>query len=445
MIRVPVTGPRDTRGMGKNNRQRRADNQRRRATEEKRRVDRSGAPSPRDLADALLWDAAEAAEHGATSDLERLVEGLTAMGPVAGMALTSLLATGLRVAWEGGWQPVDIVRAAVKRLGKAQGQLAAELITLEANARGGGAVPSTWAAQLSDLRRPPRSDGERWSDPQAFRMGVGLLGLLARVPVLPPLGPPPSQWGKCQPSAPSRASVDGRVLDGRVLDKVRALLVKAESTEFPAEAEAFTAKAQDLMARYAIDHARLTGRQNSEAPSARRIGVDDPYADGKANLLAEIAAANRCQAVWLPGYGFSTVVGFATDLEIVEVLYLSLLVQATRVMAASGSRRDSAGRSRTRSFRQSFMLSFAVRIGERLREVTDAATEDAVSQHGEGDLLPVLAGRRAAVDESFAAMFPHLVPTSNRISNLSGWAAGRAAADLAQLGREQPAFAGVAG
>ena len=34
-----------------------------------------------------------------------------------------------------------------------------------------------------------------------------------------------------------------------LLDKVRALLAKAESTRFEAEADAFTAKAQELMAR----------------------------------------------------------------------------------------------------------------------------------------------------------------------------------------------------
>ena len=37
--------------------------------------------------------------------------------------------------------------------------------------------------------------------------------------------------------------------DEKVLGRVRALLAKAESTTFPEEAEALTAKAQELMAR----------------------------------------------------------------------------------------------------------------------------------------------------------------------------------------------------
>ena len=125
-------------------------------------------------------------------------------------------------------------------------------------------------------------------------------------------------------------------MDGRVLEKVRGLLAKAESTEFEDEADALTAKAQELMARYSIDQAMVARETDSEEPSGRRIGVDDPYAQGKANLLAVIAGANRCRSVWLASYGFSTVVGFAGDIDIVEVLYLSLLVQATRAMTCVG-------------------------------------------------------------------------------------------------------------
>ena len=142
-------------------------------------------------------------------------------------------------------------------------------------------------------------------------------------------------------------------------------------------------------------------------------------------------------------YGFSTVVGFASDIEIVEVLYTSLLVQATKAMTASGAVRDSTGRSRTRSFRQSFLIGFARRIGERLQTATQTATDDAIDVHG-SNLLPVLAGRTADVEDAIATMFPHLVANSARVSNAAGWAAGRAAADLAHLGPDQELLPGVA-
>lgn len=222
-----------------------------------------------------------------------------------------------------------------------------------------------------------------------------------------------------------------------MLAKVRALLAKAESTTFEEEADALTAKAQELMARHAIDQAMLEGgNERGDGPSGRRIWVEDPYARAKSRLLASVADANRCRTVWDSMFAFSTVFGFVGDLDIVEVLYTSLLVQATRAMTAAGSVTDIDGRSRTRSFRQSFMMSFASRIWERLLAATDSATEAAREVHGE-TLLPVLASREAMVDELVNQAFPHLVKRDVRISNWDGWVAGRLAADRAHLGAER--------
>jgi hypothetical protein len=428
--------------MGKNNRQRRAEKRRHRSRGQGPRADhRTGFLGSRDIAEILVFDAAESAAHGESERLDGVLRRLGELGGLAGVAMTSSLVAGLRAAWEGGWQPADVARAAAKRLGAVHAEVAAEMITLEARTGSGSRVgmPEAWAAQLRDLERSLRSDEQRWWGPGALRIGAGLLGLLVHLPVLPHLLPSPSEWGRLPQSR--QRPLSG--VDGRVLDKVRALLAKAESTEFEEEADTLTAKAQELMARYAIDQAMVADEASGEAPGGRRIGVEDPYAQGKANLLAAIASANRCRVVWMEGYGFATVVGYPNDVDIVEVLYMSLLVQATRTMTASGAVRDSAGRSRTRSFRQSFLLSFARRIGERLEAATQVAQTEASDVHG-GRLLPVLAGRTAAVDDAFDAMFPDLVSVSARISNLAGWAAGRAAADLAHLGSDQQRLPGVA-
>jgi hypothetical protein len=388
----------------------------------------------------LVFDAAEAAEHGEIERLDAVLRRLGEIGKLAGVAMSGSLVAGLRSAWESGWQPADVARAATKRLGASHAEVAAEMITLEARTwAGSAAMPEAWAAQLRRLERAPRSDDQRWSGPEAMRIGAGLLGLLLHLPFVPDLLAPPSEWDRKHRSSPRAAST----VDGRMLEKVRALLAKAESTEFDKEADALTAKAQELMARYAIDQAMVAGATIGEVPGGRRIGVDDPYAQGKANLLAVIATVNRCRSVWMAGYGFSTVFGFPNDVDIVEVLYISLLLQATRAMTAAGAVRDRAGRSRTRSFRQSFLLSFARRVGQRLEAATQTATEEAGDVHG-SSLLPVLAGRIAAVDEAFEAMFPGLVASSAQISNLAGWAAGRVAADLAHLGPDQQLLPGIA-
>jgi hypothetical protein len=129
------------------------------------------------------------------------------------------------------------------------------------------------------------------------------------------------------------------------------------------------------------------------------------------------------------------VVGFAVDLEVVETLFTSLLVQATRAVTRQGPRVDGSGRSRTRAFRNAFLLAFAQRIGERLAEESARLEhETAFAAGGEG-LLPVLAARDAEVEQALADLFPHLRHSrTSAVGDAEGWASGRAAADLADVG-----------
>ncbi|MGQ0743199.1 MAG: DUF2786 domain-containing protein [Acidimicrobiales bacterium] len=219
----------------------------------------------------------------------------------------------------------------------------------------------------------------------------------------------------------------------KVLDRVRALLAKAESTTFEAEAQAFTAKAQELMTLYALDDALLEANAGGQArPGCRQVAVNHPYAGAKAVLLSEVATANRCKAVWSSAVQSASVIGFDADLAFVDILYTSLLVQATAAMTAAGSQSDPWGRPRTRSFRQAFLTAFASRIGQRLRESDAAATEAAAAEAGPG-LLPVLVARCQAVERACEDAFPGLRRRTVTASNASGWTAGVQAADLSRL------------
>ena len=114
----------------------------------------------------------------------------------------------------------------------------------------------------------------------------------------------------------------------------------------------------------------------------------------------------------------------------VDLLVTSLLVQASTAMRRHGRQVDRTGTSRTRSFRRSFLVSYATRIGERL----DAAAEEAVQSTGRsGELVPVLHRHAEQLDAATEQLFPHLVAREAAIGNAKGWAAGRAAADLARL------------
>ncbi|GAQ66895.1 hypothetical protein SsS58_07334 [Streptomyces scabiei] len=339
-------------------------------------------------------------------------------------------------AWRRGWQPADVVRFVRRELEDEHVTLLARLVVEEheedrehAKRRSPG---PRWAAQLDEIRElaAQRARADRFS---YATTALELYRLLLRLPTLESLDGPRASGGAQNSPHP----------ESRMLGRIRALLAKAEATGFPEEAEALSAKAQELMARHSIDEALLAARAHSaDTPGACRIGVEPPYETAKAVLLDAVARANRCEAVWNEALGFSTVVGFEADLEVVELLHTSLLVQATTAMTRAEAAQRRSGRKRTKTFRQSFLAAYAHRIGDRLAEVAEAQVAEAeaggVAAHGAGaaeqDLLPVLAARDVAVREQVGRMFPDTVTTRVRgVSDLAGWQQGAEAADRAQV------------
>ncbi len=220
-----------------------------------------------------------------------------------------------------------------------------------------------------------------------------------------------------------------------LLARIRALLAKAESSTFEAEAEVFTAKAQELMARHRIDRAVLADEHPgrlADGVEGRRITVDDPYATAKFHLLAGLADVNGARAVWSRGQSVATVFGFSVEVDIIEELFTSLLVQATAAMQREGSKQDAYGRNRTRAFRRSFLLAFADRVARRLQESVDRVVDEAGTETGT-DLVPLLAAREEAVELKLKETFPKLGTMRTSVSDAEGLFAGRMAADRADL------------
>lgn len=278
-------------------------------------------------------------------------------------------------AWRRHWQPADVVRFTRRELADEHVRLLARLVVEEhederADARRQAAPGPRWAAQLDEIAElaahPTRAD--RFTHATT---ALELYRLLLSLPSLEPLDRPQTPGGAKNAPHP----------ESRMLGRIRGLLAKAEATGFPEEAEALSAKAQELMARYSIDEALLAARtHDAHTPGACRIGVDAPYETAKAVLLDAVARANRCEAVWSEALGFSTVVGFEADLEVVELLYTSLLVQATTAMTKAEAAQRKGGRKRTKTFRQSFLAAYAHRIGDRLAEVAEAQIAEAEAE-----------------------------------------------------------------
>ena len=425
------------------------------------------APDQRGLAAAAIADALSALCDGKREDYDSYLgvlsaDGISGWTRTVSRSLAEYLRSAVSGAWRCGWQPAEVARQVGRKLAIPHAAVASAMIVDEMRCYATASVDSRWAAQVAALEADAPGTGRWWGSDAEFlaawheRCGSGefretvavvveTLHEFRHFPVLEVLLPPP---GTARPAA--SAAVSAVDVDDRLLGRIRALLAKAESTEYEQEAEALSARAQELMAKYSIDHALLTaGSGGKEAPGGRRVAVDNPYEAPKVSLLQAVALANRCRVVWFKELGMVTVVGFPADLDVAEMLFTSLLVQAGTAMLRAGAKRDSWGRSRTRSFRQSFLVSYAIRIGERLAEAAGQAEREAVAEQraaagrgavaGDGtagtDLVPFLAARQRAVDDTVNEMFGDTLTSrsSARATDMEGWTSGRAAADLATL------------
>jgi Protein of unknown function (DUF2786) len=221
-----------------------------------------------------------------------------------------------------------------------------------------------------------------------------------------------------------------------LLDRVRKLLAKAEAEGVtPPEAEALTAKAAELMARYGIDRARLAAaRPDTDRPGSRIIDIDNPWAQVRAHLLAGLAGAMRCQCVLLytsrPGTRVH-VFGFASDLERADILYTSLLLQMARGLAAVAV---PAGARSPRAWRRSWLLGFVTAVIARVRAAEDRAAASAEAEpHAGPSTALVLADRAVIIRRQVELAYP--VTRRTRITySGGGYRAGYAQGERADIG-----------
>ncbi|NUT35371.1 MAG: DUF2786 domain-containing protein [Hamadaea sp.] len=403
-------------------------------------------PSQREMVERLVLEAVYAHDAGRRADVARMAQALAGR-PSAPATVFALLQAEVLAVWKRGWQPAELHRSAKRELSEEHANLLGSAMAAQMRTYAVATVDERWQQQLSQIRAHVTWPSD--AQPLSFLSGTGpdggisaelaetaieALWHLRRLPALPFTGPLPGEarQGALKPS--------GAPVDAKMLERVRALLAKAESTTFPEEAEAYTAKAQELMARHSIDYALLVARTGGRSePAVRRLPIDNPYEAPKTLLLQAVADANGCRSVWSQYFAFATITGYPADLDSVELLFTSLLVQAVTAMTQSGPKQDRYGRNNTRSFRQSFLTSYAQRIGERLRGATDAVVTETIKDlGGEGELLPVLRARAHDVDAKVKELFPELHTRSIAVSNQEGWVQGRAAADRAELHGRRP-------
>jgi hypothetical protein len=220
-----------------------------------------------------------------------------------------------------------------------------------------------------------------------------------------------------------------------LLQKVRKLMDKAAATTNAHEADAFARKAAELVAMHRIDPERLADPDAQSELVVRELPLGrGAYVRARLALLLAVSTAHDARVVFgtTPTGTIAYVAGFASDVDVVEVMYTSLHSQAAARMMQE--RRSTA--AATQRFRRSFLFGYADRMGELLtdsRRATEASANDGDTV--DGSALALLDRRRrvdAFAKESFGRVRTARAPGA---AQASGWRAGVDAADRADVGR----------
>jgi hypothetical protein len=235
-----------------------------------------------------------------------------------------------------------------------------------------------------------------------------------------------------------------------VADKVRKLLALAEDpAATPAEAQSFTAKAQQLMTKYAIELAMITDADRIDRVVVRGWRIDGPYAAHKVSLVTAVGRANDCRAIYSPlvgGARYIEVVGYPSDVDWVETLSASLALQLITGLAITRKDKPEAvhGRTFAVGFAEGFVHEISQRLRQARRDAVAAADAERRGQAGldlgsgtEPSVALVLVAKDNRVNDEFKVRFPdsRTMSRHTRLQSWSGFGPGREAGRRANLAR----------
>ena len=149
----------------------------------------------------------------------------------------------------------------------------------------------------------------------------------------------------------------------RIVDRVKALLAKADSTDHEPERQAFVAKAQQLITRHHIDEPEL--EESTATIGEQRIAIDGwgNATRGVVNLYASVASRNRCTAARTGDRNDTWIIlfGSETDRRLTIALVEHLLPQL----------RHDLLRDKPRS-RMSYAVGWSIEVADRLTAAQEA-------------------------------------------------------------------------
>ncbi len=259
------------------------------------------------------------------------------------------------------------------------------------------------------------------------------------------------------------------------IDRISALLAKAERTDNEAEADAYLMKAQQLATLASVDlavaRARIARRESRQQPESRTTTIGEKGRRANPHLISlfiAIAHANDAQVDIAANSTYVIGYGMPADLDVVETMFASLAVHMVHASQAYVSARAWQGetyvaavaRSRRREYRPhtavtaraAFYRAYVERITERLALARQQALEHLEQRRsdvGSDHAVPVGATSGALVLRQKAAEVKAFHSQASRargswggysgaVRGSSGTAAeaGRTAASRARLGRQ---------
>lgn len=205
------------------------------------------------------------------------------------------------------------------------------------------------------------------------------------------------------------------------INAVKPMVERLESIPVK-EVQGLSNKSEELIRRYAlavaIQQAAIDGPEKPR-PVVRAIKVDSPHVVPKQVLLATIAAHYGVEA-FRTEKNETSLVGYVSDINAVELLYSSLWSQA--LIKAEEEMPANCTHGEAKSFRSAFLYGFAGAVNNRL------ASENTKIHKEHPMILGVLQGRGAEVEKMVALTFPRVTHTKVSIANEQGFGAGQKAA-----------------
>ncbi len=234
----------------------------------------------------------------------------------------------------------------------------------------------------------------------------------------------------------------------RMAAKIAGLLAKAESTEHEAERNAYLEKAMALQEKYAVDAtmAAEAGRGRNVIITSRLFCQErnTPLIKAKRELIGGLAHLHRGKAFIGPGRSYIKVVAYEDDLDFIDAMYTSMLLQLQTAMArderGSFSVRLHLGHvpaGEVKGWRVSYAHAYVRRVLSRLtiaKMNRERETAEAEKSSGAPGSALVLASRVAAVDKWAPSRGKGRGYSDNANGNMHGASSGYEAGGRADLG-----------